>query len=88
MRHETRTEPFPLGAVIRFPPDYAELYQLIGQLDCFGLLNSRLFVERIGVPGAAHSLNLAVPAHLSVRAALETVDRLQTAAAGAHTSTR
>ena len=77
-----------LGAVIRFPPDYTELYQLIGQLDCFGLLNSRLFVERIGVPGAAHSLNLAVPGHLSVRAALETVDRLQTAAAGAHASTR
>ena len=33
-------------------------------------------------------LNLAVPAHLSVRAALQTVDRLQTAAAGAHASTR
>ena len=77
-----------LGAVIRFPPDLGELYQLIGQLDYFGLLNSRILVERIGVPGAAHSLNLALPGHLSVRGALETVDRLKTAAGIAHASTR
>jgi hypothetical protein len=38
------------------------------------MLNSRIFVQRIGVPGAWHTLNTAMPGHLSVRGALEAVN--------------
>ena len=65
-----------LGAVIWFPPEFANLQQFIGDIDYFGMLNSRIFVQRIGVPGAWHSLNTALPGHLSVRAALDAVNRL------------
>ena len=66
-----------LGAVIWFPPEFTELYQFIGDIDYFGMLNSRMFVQRIGVPGAWHSLNTALPGYLSVREALEAVSRLR-----------
>lgn len=62
-----------LGAVIWFPPEFANLQQFIGEIDYFGMLNSRIFVQRIGVPGAWHSLNTAMPGHLSVRSALDVV---------------
>ena len=65
-----------LGAVIWFPPAVANLQQFIGDVDYFGMLNSRIFVQRIGVPGAWHSLNTALPGHLSVRGALDVVSRL------------
>jgi hypothetical protein len=65
-----------LGAVIWFPPEFAHLHQFIGRIDYFGMLNSRVFVQRIGVPGAWHSLNTSVPGHLSVTSALESVDVL------------
>jgi len=65
-----------LGAVIWFPPQFVNLQQFIGDIDYFGMLNSRIFVQRIGVPGAWHSLNTALPGHLSVRSALDVVSRL------------
>jgi hypothetical protein len=65
-----------LGAVIWFPPEFAHLHQFIGRIDYFGMLNSRVFVRRIGVPGAWHSLNTSLPGHLSVISALESVDVL------------
>jgi len=65
-----------LGAVIWFPPEFANLQQFIGDIDYFGMLNSRIFVQRIGVPGAWHSLNTAMPGYLSVRGALEAASRL------------
>jgi len=66
-----------LGAVIWFPPQFADLQQFIGEIDYFGMLNSRIFVQRIGVPGAGHSLNTALPRHVSVRDALEAATRLR-----------
>jgi len=65
-----------LGAVIWFPAQFANLHQFIGEIDYFGMLNSRIFVQRIGVPGAWHSLNTALPGHLSVRGALDEASRL------------
>ena len=65
-----------LGAVIWFPPEFANLQQFIGDIDYFGMLNSRIFVQRIGVPGAWHSLNAAMPGYLSVGGALEAASRL------------
>ncbi|MGE5571381.1 MAG: hypothetical protein ACM3S5_20295 [Rhodospirillales bacterium] len=63
-----------LGAVIWFPPEFSNLHQFIGRIDYFGLLNSRMFVKRICVPGAWHSLNTALPFPLSVREALAAAD--------------
>jgi len=63
-----------LGAVIWFPPEFAELHQFIGRIDYFGMLNSRIFAQRITVPGAWHSLNSALPGHLSVEHALRAVN--------------
>jgi len=37
------------------------------------MLNSRIFVQRIAVPGVWHSLNSALPGHMSVGDALEAV---------------
>jgi hypothetical protein len=65
-----------LGAVVWFPPEIANLQQFIGNIDYFGMLNSRIFVQRIGVPGAWHSLNTALPGHLSVREALDAASHL------------
>ncbi|GAB4275289.1 MAG: hypothetical protein Kow0092_30870 [Deferrisomatales bacterium] len=59
-----------LGAVVRFPPEFPRVHQFLGELDAFGLLNSRPGVDRITVPGAWHTLNPALPGHLSVAQAL------------------
>jgi len=74
-------EPFDLrivtlGAVIWFPPECAKLHQFLGRIDYFGMLNSRIFVQRIAVPGVWHSLNSALPGHMSVADALEAVEAL------------
>jgi hypothetical protein len=66
-----------LGAVIWFPSQFTDLQQFIGDIDYFGMLNSRIFVQRIGVPGAGHSLNTALPRHVSVRDALDAAHRLR-----------
>jgi hypothetical protein len=66
-----------LGAVIWFPSQFTDLQQFIGEIDYFGMLNSRIFVQRIGVPGAGHSLNTALPRHVSVRDALAAANRLR-----------
>ena len=62
-----------LGAVIRFPAEFADVHQFIGQIDSFGMMNSRPFVERFVVPGAWHSLNTLMPGHLSVKDTLQVV---------------
>jgi hypothetical protein len=66
-----------LGAVIWFPPEFGNVHQFIGRIDYFGLLNSRIFVQRITVPGAWHSLNTALAGHLSVEEALRTVQGIR-----------
>lgn len=63
-----------LGAAIRFPSEFANVHQFIGQIDYFGMLNSRASVERVEVPGAWHSLNTMMPGHLSVKEALQALD--------------
>ncbi len=63
-----------LGAVIRFPPEFSNVHQFIGQIDYFGMMNSRSMLERTSVPGAWHSLNTLMPGHLSVKEALASVD--------------
>jgi len=71
-----------LGAVVWFPPEFANLHQFIGRIDYFGMLNSRMFVQRITVPGAWHSLNSALPGYLSVESALRAVNALSRASHG------
>ena len=68
-----------LGAVIRFPVDFTHLYQFIGQVDVFGMLNSRPALAHETVPGAWHSLNPTLPGHVSVEAALRKAKELSTA---------
>ncbi len=63
-----------LGAVIRFPSEFPNVHQFIGQVDFFGMMNSRAFLRRVQVPGAWHSLNTLMPGHLPVREALQAVE--------------
>ncbi len=63
-----------LGAVIRFPSAFQNVHQFIGQIDYLGIMNSRPLVERVVAPNAWHSLNSAMPGHLSVRQALKSLD--------------
>jgi hypothetical protein len=63
-----------LGAVIRFPSEFQNVHQFLGQLDYFGMMNSRPLVERVWVANAWHSLNSAMLGHLSVREALQSLD--------------
>lgn len=63
-----------LGAVVRFPSEFSNVHQFIGQVDYFGMMNSRPALDRTSVPGAWHSLNTLMPGHLSVKEALESVD--------------
>ena len=60
-----------MGAVIRFPPGFENVFQYIGRIDYFGFMNSRPFLKRIVVPNACHSLNRKVPFHMPVRKILE-----------------
>ncbi|MBS1190945.1 MAG: hypothetical protein H6R10_2737 [Rhodocyclaceae bacterium] len=55
-----------LGAVI-YPPTefYRCMHQFIGELDAFGMMNSRERVERTVIPGVMHHLNTALPMHMS-----------------------
>jgi hypothetical protein len=73
-----------LGAVVWFPPEFASLQQFIGRLDYFGMLNSRMFVQRVTVPGAWHSLNSALPGYLSVENVLRAVTAFSLANYGTH----
>ena len=59
-----------LSAVIWFDPQVVQLNQFIGNIDAFGMLNSRPDVRCAFIPGAWHSLNSALPGHLSVAQAL------------------
>ena len=62
-----------LGAVIRFPSNFQNVHQFIGQIDYFGMMNSRPFEKRDIVPNAWHSLNSEVFGYLSVREALQSL---------------
>ncbi len=56
-----------LGAVVEFPRGYENVKQVIGAIDWFGGMNSRLGKDAIKVPGAWHHLNRALPYHLNAR---------------------
>jgi hypothetical protein len=60
-----------LGAVVWFRSVLSNVHQFIGGIDLFGMMNSRPGVARVWVPGAGHSLNPALPDHLSVVQALQ-----------------
>lgn len=61
-----------LGAVVRFPEAFEKnAAQFIGTLDGFGLINSRLNLNPMKIEGAWHSLNTALPGHLSVEKAVQ-----------------
>jgi hypothetical protein len=49
------------GAVTALPPRVGRQHQLIGALDAFGKLNSRLDVKHHEVAGAMHHLNTTLP---------------------------
>ena len=59
-----------LGAVTYFPAEFSNVHQFLGRRDYFGLMNSRVCVEREWVSHARHSLNSERPDPLSVRDAL------------------
>jgi hypothetical protein len=63
-----------IGAVIHFPPDFRNVHQFIGQLDYFGMMNSRPLLECVVVPSAWHSLNTEMEGHLSVREVLQSLN--------------
>ena len=60
-----------LSAVIWFPPQFAHVRQVIGQIDWFGMLNSRPDVNYLLYPGAWHTLNRDLLGHLPVAQALK-----------------
>jgi hypothetical protein len=64
---QSKPEIVTLGAVTWFGPEFQRhLHQFLGQIDSLGYLNSRWDVEHVDVPWAWHSLNLALPGHMSV----------------------
>lgn len=79
-RYAEREEPFPdklrklpivtLGAAIYFPDAFSRVRQVIGTSDWFGMINSTYVHGTIPVVNALHSLNTALPNHLSVADAL------------------
>ena len=60
-----------LGTVVRFPDQFEHIEQFIGQLDVFGMLNSRAYLDSHWVDGAWHTLNTAIPGNLAVAKALK-----------------
>ena len=53
-----------LSAVVALPEEFRRVHQVIGSIDGFGRLNSRLDLEHKTVGNAWHHLNRALPAHL------------------------
>lgn len=60
-----------MGAVVRFPDEFLNLKQFLGDKDSFGKFNSRPKLDMSWVPDARHSLNLYRPGHMSVHEILE-----------------
>ena len=52
-----------LSAVVALPEEFRRVHQVIGSIDGFGRLNSRLGIEHETVDNAWHHLNRALPAH-------------------------
>lgn len=60
-----------LGAVIRFPEHFGNVTQCIGQLDFFGMMNSRSHLNSHILQGAWHSLNTQYPGNMEIAKALK-----------------
>jgi hypothetical protein len=60
-----------LGAVTRFPSEFTNVHQFLGSIDYFGMMYSRPFLPREWAPYNWHSLNTALPGHLTVHDALQ-----------------
>jgi len=60
-----------LGAVIRFPEEFTNVHQFIGQDDLFGMMNSRPLLDCTLVPGAWHTLNTLIPRSLASERGVE-----------------
>lgn len=60
-----------LGAVVSHPKEFVRVTQFIGGIDGFGMINSSPFLHPRWINGAWHSLNTALPGHISVGEALK-----------------
>lgn len=61
-----------LGAVIYAPAQLSGcMHQFLGELDSFGMMNSRLSVEKTIVPGVMHHMNTALPLHMNCSKVLQ-----------------
>ncbi|MBF0417191.1 MAG: hypothetical protein HQL86_02970 [Magnetococcales bacterium] len=60
-----------LGAVVDLPDQLSMKRQIIGALDWFGGMNSRMGVAYTLVPNAWHHTNTQIPYHLSVESVLQ-----------------
>ncbi|WP_317932921.1 hypothetical protein [Halioxenophilus sp. WMMB6] len=65
-----RLQVVTFGAVVDIPKRFRRVHQFIGDMDPFGWLNSRNYVDHQFVPGAWHHLNTELPFHLDVEAVL------------------
>lgn len=60
-----------LGGAVVLPKFFTHARQVLGALDAFGHLNSRPGVATIAMPNTCHTLNSALPLHMSVAKALQ-----------------
>ncbi|WP_147383877.1 hypothetical protein [Noviherbaspirillum sedimenti] len=66
-----------VSAKIAMPPQCGKIVDILGKIDGFGLLNSRLDLEtEVAVPLAWHHTNTQLPLHLPVTATLRCVPEL------------
>lgn len=63
-----------ISAKIAMPRGFAEIIDVMGEFDAFGVLNSRSFIETdVKVPLAWHHTNTELPFHLDVAATLRPI---------------
>lgn len=66
-----------VSAKVAMPPKCGKIIDILGQIDGFGLLNSRLDLEtEISVPSAWHHTNTQLPLHLPVTSILKRIPTL------------
>ena len=55
-----------LGGVVQLPERLTRVYQLLGEYDWLGYLNSRTDLSYQSIAGSGHHLNRQLPFHLNV----------------------
>lgn len=61
------------GAVVDLPDGFKNVVQLLGGIDWFGGMNSRIGIDHRPVPNAWHHLNTRIPAHLPLEDTLREI---------------